>query len=133
MQQYLRHVFPSVFFEKPQYFRALSLGFMYLLLIVLQLFTFEKFYPIVAAFNLPGGATAAAVLTGLIPLLEVAALPFLLSMRISQTVWQWSRAATVAVPLVWLLIMMWLSLTGNTLVQVGICYVHQIDTGDSSK
>lgn len=120
MQQYLRQVFPPVFFEKPQYFRALSLGGIYLLLIILQLFTFEKFYPIVAAFDLPGGTAMAVFVTGLIPVLEVAALPFLLSMTVSRPVWLGSRVAAVASPLVWLLVMIWLSVTGNTLVQVGI-------------
>ena len=120
MKQLFRHIFPPVFFESPEYFRALTLGVLYLLMLVSQLFAFERMYSIVLAYGLPGSTVMATVVTALIPLLEVAALPFLFSMLVSKRVWQWSRAAAVAAPLLWVAIVGFIGISSHHLAQVGM-------------
>src|SRR5688500_3072985 len=51
---------------------------------VTQLFTFENFPALITGLWLPGGEVAAKILAAVIVSLEVLALPFLLSMRLSQ-------------------------------------------------
>ncbi len=62
----------------------------------------------------------AAVVAGLIPLLEAAALPYLFSMDVAARVRQISRVAVVAAPLLWLAIVVWLAISGNSLAEVGL-------------
>ena len=109
-----------MFFESPEYFRALMLGCLYLLLLILQLFAFEKMYGIVSGYALPGGAPMAVVVTALIPILEFAALPFLFSMLVPGRFWRLSRAAAVASPSLWLAIVAYLGLSGHNTALVGI-------------
>lgn len=97
-------MFPQEFFEKPVFLRGLLLAGVYLVLIISQLFTYEKFYDVIAGLGLGGGKIFTCVLIGLLPLLEVAALPFLLSMNIPTAVRSISRIAVVAAPSLWLLL-----------------------------
>ena len=120
MKQFIRSIFPSEFYSHPEYFRAFALGSFYLLLLVLQLFHFETLYPIVDGYALPGGVTTAAVVVGLIPLLEFIALPHLFSIGIPKRMRVASKIAVVATPLLWVGIVVWLGMTGNVLVEVGI-------------
>lgn len=109
MKKYLSRVFPAEFFKNPAYIRALVLAGLYLVFCLTQLFTFERFTEVTAAYSLPGGAVVAAILAGLIPLLEVMALPYLISMKLRP---EWRRVsmwATLAVPILWLLIVLWLN------------------------
>ena len=120
MKHFFRSIFPRVFFESPEYFRALMLGCLYLLLLILQLFAFEKMYGIVSGYALPGGAPVAVVVTALIPILEFAALPFLFSMLVPSRFWRLSRAAAVTSPLLWVTIVAYLGLSGHDTALVGI-------------
>lgn len=97
-------MFPQEFFEKPVFLRGLLLAGVYLVLIISQLFTYEKFYDVIAGLGLGGGKIFTGVLIGLLPLLEVAALPFLLSMNIPMAARSISRIAVVAAPSLWLLL-----------------------------
>ena len=97
-------IFPQEFFEKPVFLRGLLLAGVYLVLIISQLFTYEKFYDVIAGLGLGGGKIVTGVLIGLLPLLEVAALPFLLSMNIPMAARSISRIAVVAAPSLWLLL-----------------------------
>ena len=109
MKKFLHRIFPAEFFKNPAYVRALVLAGLYLVFCLTQLFTFERFTEVTAGYGLPGGAVTAAVLAGLIPLLEVMALPYLISMKLSS---EWRRVsmwATLAVPILWLLIALWLN------------------------
>lgn len=62
---------------------ALCVAAVFVLLVVAQLFTFEKFIPLVASFGVEGGEPVAQLLVSILVTLEVAAVPFLLRMRIS--------------------------------------------------
>ncbi len=107
----MKHIFPNEFFERPEYFRALILGVLYLGVLLCQLFTFEKFPDTVNGYGLVDGGVGVAVLAGAIVVIEAMALPFLLSMRL-QGVWLMiSRWAVAAVPVMWLLIGVWINLS----------------------
>lgn len=120
MKQYLHNIFPAEFHEQPEYFRALTLAVVYVILFILQLFTYEKFYPIVAAYGLPGGSTTAVILAGLVPILEAGALPYLLSMKISHTLRSFSRVFVVLVPVVWLVVALWLVTRASASTEAGV-------------
>lgn len=102
-----KHIFPPEFYKNNAYWRGLILGVVYLALLISQLFTYEHFFTITQGYGIVGGDVTAAVLAGLIPLIEAAALPFLFSMKLD---WRWrdvSAIAAVLSPLLWLLISMW--------------------------
>lgn len=113
MKQFIRTVFPKVFFTSPQYFRALALGVLYLGVAIAQLFTYEKFSGVIQSFGLPGGVVVANILAVLLPLAACAALPFLLSMRIDSRLRAISRTAVLATPSLWLVIAVWLNFAPN--------------------
>ncbi|MCA9340253.1 MAG: hypothetical protein KDA17_05045, partial [Candidatus Saccharibacteria bacterium] len=58
-------MFPQEFFEKPVFLRGLLLAGVYLVLIISQLFTYEKFYDVIAGLGLGGGKIVTGVLIGL--------------------------------------------------------------------
>ena len=120
MKRYIRRSLPQEFFTHPAYLRALVLGFVYLFLIITQLFTYEKFGGIVRAYQLPGGEVVVFLVAGLIPLLEIAALPFLLSMRVSARTRKLSRAAMLIVPVLWFVIGLWLVFTADMTTESGL-------------
>lgn len=62
---------------------SLFLAAIIIVMAVAQLFSFEDFPSILAALSLPGGEVLAKVWSAIIVTLEVAALPFLLSMVLS--------------------------------------------------
>ncbi len=113
MKQFVRSVFPHEFYGHPAYWRAFALAMVFLVLIIGQLFTFEKFDEVTAGYDLPGGFFTSITLAGLIPLLEVSALPYLLSMKLSAKWRNVSRFAAIAAPAVWTLIALWLNITGG--------------------
>jgi hypothetical protein len=83
MNQYVVSLFPPEFFKRPEYFWALSLALIFLMMAMFQLFTFEQFFSVVQSHSLPCGDLVARALTYIIPLIELAALPYLLSSSIS--------------------------------------------------
>lgn len=103
----LRWLFPPEFLHNPAYFRALGLGFLYVGLLLAQLFTFEKFTDVTYGFGLPGGMVTAGILAVLIPLVELMALPFLISMKLDRRLRAVARACVVAVPVLWLILLLW--------------------------
>lgn len=111
---------PKELRDKPEFFRALGVFAIFLLILVAQLFKYEAFYPIIESFHLPGGRVSAVVMTILLPLLTFMALPYLMSMKLPARFWLLSRGSAVAVPVIWLLIFGWLNISGNTLREVGI-------------
>ncbi|MBC7764796.1 hypothetical protein H7Y29_03710 [Microbacteriaceae bacterium] len=120
MKHYMRKTLPEEFFNHPAYLRALTLGSVYCFLAVMQLFTFEKFYPVVLQYMLPGGWVLAFIVTGLIPVLEVSALPYLLSMKVSNTTRMLSKYAVLATPALWLLLSLWLVFSADMIVESGL-------------
>lgn len=120
MKRHLTRSIPVEFFKHPAYFRAFTLGMVYLFLVVAQLFTYEKFPGIVADYQLPGGEVVAVLLAGLIPFMEIAALPFLVSMRVSRRTRRISRIAMLIVPALWLIIGIWLAITASVTTESGL-------------
>lgn len=115
MKQFIRTIFPKEFFDRPEYFRALTLGILYVGTLVAQLFTFERFKGVLAGYLLPGNEATVALLSWLLPVLALLALPFLLSMRMGRRLRVVSRTAVVALPLFWLALGAW----GNIVVGYG--------------
>lgn len=73
-------------------------------MVVLQLFSFEKFIPILGEYGLPGGERTATLLAALIVVSEVFALPSLLRMPLSVAMRWLSLGLAVLVPVVWTLL-----------------------------
>lgn len=111
MKHAIRPLFPAYFATDSVYWYRLMLAFVYIFLVIMQLFTYEKFATTVMTFGLPGGSTTALVFATLVPLLEVLSLPFLLSMTLSRRFLLVSRAATIVVALVWFILSIWLATT----------------------
>lgn len=110
MKPFLQTVFPKEFFTHAAHVRAMVLGILYLGTAIAQLYTYENFGAVVAGFGLPGGEVVATIVAVLLPLIACAALPYLLSMRLSTQLRVVSRAAVVVAPSVWLLLAVWLNL-----------------------
>lgn len=81
---------------------ALFLAAIILVMVIAQLFHFEDFVPLVETFGLPGGALIAQLFATGIVVLEVAALPFLLRMRLSKAM------RFVSMVSGWLALMLWM-------------------------
>ena len=120
MKKFFSNLFPREFYHQPQYFRALVLAVLFVALAVLQLFTYEKFYGIVQAFNLPGGDAVAYIVAGLLPMLEVMALPFLISMVLPPLVRKISMIAMLTGTSLWLLISLWINVSGDVGIETGL-------------
>jgi len=68
---------------------------------------------------LPSGYTAAAIIAGLIILIELGSLPFLLRLKMSPAAGFVSGALVIAAPLIWLLISIWTIGAGVSSAQFG--------------
>lgn len=120
MNQYVVSLFPPEFLKRPEYFWALSLAVLFLMMAMFQLFTFEQFFSVVQSHSLPGGDLVTRALTYIIPLIELAALPYLLSMNISTRMRQISRTTVLAVPALWIVVTLWTFLHTNSSTNVGL-------------
>ena len=120
MKRMIHATLPKEFMAHPAYIRAVMLGIVYLFLAVMQLFSFEKYFTTTSQFLLPGDAITAAFVAGLIPTLEIAALPFLLSMKVSDLTREISKYAAIAAPALWLVIAIWLVITADMSVDSGL-------------
>ena len=83
------------------------------IMVIAQLFTFDKFVLLVKEFNFPGGARSAAFLSALIVIAEVFALPFLLRMPLSQA-FRW-----VSIMSGWLVAGLWLYVSVGLVLRDG--------------
>lgn len=102
--------------------RRIALLYAGLLVIMVlgQLFTFEEFVALLGAYQLPGGDRAALVSGSAIVVLEVFALPFLLSLPLSRAFRWVSLACGWLVSLTWLLLSLWAVLTGPSIATIGL-------------
>jgi len=100
-------IFPEHLRRDPAYWRRLALGIVVTFLIITQLFTFEKFADITSGWHVAGGGVVAALLAGLLPLLELGSLPFLLSMDMSRGSRWVSQACLLAVSAAWFGVALW--------------------------
>lgn len=99
---------------------ALAYAVILVVLAVAQLFSFEKFLPIVRDFALPGGRPVAYFLATFIVITEVFALPYLLRMRVSFAMRLLSMIMTWLVALLWIGIALWLIITSSTVTNIGL-------------
>ncbi len=100
-------IFPEHLRRDPAYWRRLALGIVVTFLIITQLFTFEKFADITSGWHVAGGGVVAALLAGVLPLLELGSLPFLLSMDMSRGSCRISQACLLVVSAVWFGVALW--------------------------
>ena len=87
-------------------------------LIVVQLFSFEKFIPLLETFELPGEHTGRFVAVALV-VCGVFALPFLLRMKLSIGMRWFSMLAGWAVPAIWLFVSLWVNVLQIPIMNAG--------------
>ncbi|MEO5949758.1 MAG: hypothetical protein ABIP74_05115 [Candidatus Saccharimonas sp.] len=120
MKQRVMAIFPPEFHTDLIHFHALAFAFVYVTLAILQLFTFEDFSSVTAGFGLPGGAVTAVMVALALPIAEIAALPYLLSMRPPRHLYQLSRAFVLIAAGLWVCIVLWTNITGNNATNLGL-------------
>ena len=120
MKRRIMAMFPEEFRDNPVHFQALGLAFVYVTMALLQLFTFESFVEVTLNYGLPGGRVTAVAIAFLIPITEVMALPYLLSMRLPRRIYIISRASVLATATLWFLIALWTNTSGNNDGSLGI-------------
>ena len=121
MKEYILAIFPADFKHNKAYWRAFILGLVFLVFAVAQLFKFEEFPGIITMMRVPGAPFTAWFLAIVLPLLEIASLPYLLSMRLKYTharaISMWSG---VAVSVLWVLLTVWTSIQMGMAVESGM-------------
>jgi len=98
---------------------ALMYASIIVVLVVAQLFSFDKFLTIVESYWLPGGVVFAHFLAAYLVIVEVFALPFLLRMRVSLAMRVVSMGCGWLVALIWLGISLWLVISTNAVGNIG--------------
>ncbi len=99
---------------------GIGLAAVFVVMAVAQLFTFEDFPETIAAMWLPGGDAVASVRAALIVTLEVAAVPFLLSMRLSPAMRFLSMVAGWLAIAAWFVASIWQNLSSGVIVNSGL-------------
>lgn len=99
---------------------SLFMAAIMLVMVVAQLFHFEDFVPLVETFGLPGGEIGARLFAASIVTLEVAALPFLLRMRLSKAMRFVSMVAGWLALGLWLTVQFYLNITQPFLANNGL-------------
>lgn len=99
MKQFIASIFPPTIFKKRTQYAALAAGFWTIVVMLAQLFRFEKFPKTLELLGIGDGAIAAIAIV----LLEFISLPFLLSMpRLGRLGRRIAGACTLLAPGVWL-------------------------------
>ena len=99
---------------------ALLYAIILIIMVVGQLFSFEKFIPLIESFSLPGGYGTATLVASVVVIAEIFALPFLLRMRLSPAMCVVSMACGWIVAVGWLKLTIWANVTANSLDNIGI-------------
>lgn len=98
---------------------AIFYAILLLVLVVPQLFTFDKFLPLLDSFNMPGGTRLAYFLGALLVSAEVFALPFLLRMPVSGAFRWFSMFCGWLVAAIWIKISFFIIFTDAPIDNVG--------------
>lgn len=92
--------------------RPISIGLaaVFVVMAVSQLFTFERFADVIVSMGVPGSGEFSSVRAAVIVTLEVAAVPFLLGMRLSLAMRVVSMVSGWLAILIWLTDSLWVNL-----------------------
>jgi hypothetical protein len=99
---------------------GIGLAGVFVVMAVAQLFTFEDFPKTISMMWLPGGEAVATVRAALIVTLEVAAIPFLLSMRLSPAMRFLSMVAGWMAIAAWFAASIWQNVSSGVIVNSGL-------------
>lgn len=92
---------------------SIMLAAVFVILAVAQLYSYEDFPDVVANLWLPGGRAAADLWAVMIVILEVAAIPFLLSMKLSPAMRVVSMLAGWLSVVSWIAVTIWINVSVN--------------------
>lgn len=120
MKDFINAIFPAEFKRNIAYWRGFVLGLVFLILAVTQLFKFEDFPDLISAMHLRDFGAVPWVLAIIFPLLEIASLPYLISMRVPATVREYSKWSGLAVTILWLGLTIWTSVYMGGAVESGL-------------
>lgn len=87
---------------------------------VAQLFSFEKFIPLIESYWLPGGYGTASLVAGIVVIAEVFAVPYLLRMPLSPLMRWFSLVCGLLVPIIWTILAISAISTTNALHNSGM-------------
>lgn len=99
---------------------AYAYAFILVALTVAQLFSFEKFIPLLESFNLPGGLAMGRLVAAILVVSGVLALPFLLQMKLSKGMRWMSMFLGWLVPAIWLFVTIWINTAAVGVSNVGL-------------
>jgi len=95
-------------------------SFILIVLVLCQLFTFDKFTLLLESFALPGSLVTEHLVASLIVVSEVFALPFLLGLKISSLMRVVSMVFGGVAPLIWFVLSLWLIFATNSAHNFGL-------------
>ncbi|NTW61517.1 hypothetical protein HGB24_02420 [Candidatus Saccharibacteria bacterium] len=98
---------------------AYILAFIFIIMVVCQLFSFDELLPLLSSLSLPGDRPTAYLLGGLIVTGEVLSLPFLLSMAMSQLMRFVSMVFCWFVPAIWIFLSIWQMISNKSADNIG--------------
>ena len=98
---------------------ALAYAVVLIAMVATQLFSFEKFIPLLESFDLPGGLSGRVIAVTLV-VSGVLALPFLLRMKLSMAMRYLSMAAGWVVALLWVFLTVWVNASGVLVDTMGL-------------
>ena len=108
---------------KPRTGDSLKIAYAYAFILAIfalcQLFTFEKFIPLLNGFKLPGGMSTANLIGSLLVVSEVFSLAFLLRLKLSDFMRTICMCLSWLVPAIWLFLSLWLVFTPNNVDNIG--------------
>jgi hypothetical protein len=99
---------------------GIALTAAFVVMAVAQLFTFEDFPGVISTMWMPGDAMLASVKAALIVTLEIGAIPFLLSMRLSPAMRFVSMLSGWLAIAAWFTVTLWQNLSSGVIVNSGL-------------
>lgn len=109
---------------RPRSKTAMRIAWVYAAILVVmlvgQLFAFEKFIPLMQDYWLPGGYGTTVLIASGVVTAEVFALPYLLRMPLSPLMRWCSRALAIIVPIVWSALALRVFVIGSVLANGGM-------------
>lgn len=107
----------------PKTKRVASVGILYAAIVTImalgQLYTFDSFITLITSFHLPVSEAVSYAIAPVIIALEIAAIPFLLRMRLSPAFRVLSMVSGWGVACIWLTVTLWIVSTRQDVTTVG--------------